>query len=142
MKEVALAATADKEHIQQMSNTTDEILAIVRRQQATIERQSKQISDLIEQNSRITEAIEDLKNDQPKNPTRQPRGDRGGVANPNKRPRPEPRPDKENEEPAEKPDKPKKPKCAICGWRHVTKDCYELECIIHKRPEGWTSRFA
>ena len=33
-----------------------------------------------------------------------------------------------------------KPKCAICGWRHNTKDCWELTSNAAKRPDGWKSR--
>ena len=33
-----------------------------------------------------------------------------------------------------------KPKCAICGSRHNTKDCWELEVNADKRPDGWKSR--
>ena len=131
MKEVALAATADKEHIQQMSNTNDDMLTLVKRQQATIERQSKQIDDLIAQNGNLTEALSNLKPDQPRIPPRtkpprtNPRGGRGGG--PNKRPRIERDPKGD----ADKSESKEKPECAICGKPHKTKDCYELECNVH-----------
>ena len=137
-KEVALAATADNEHIQQMFNTNDDMLALVKRQQATIERQSKQIDDLIEQNGKLTEALSNLKPDQPRKPPRtNPRGGgRGGGAN--KRPRIE----KDPKGDADNSDNDEKPECAICSKTHKTEDCYELECNAHKRWKGWKSIFA
>ena len=148
MKEVALAATADKEHIQQMSNTTDDMLALVKRQQETIERQSQQISDLIEQNKKVADAIENLKSAQPSNPTprpppRQPGAGRGGGRGggrgrgrgglpSNKRPRTDKNPKDEAD----------KKVCPVCGGNHKTVDCYELECNAHRRPPNWISKFA
>ena len=63
MKEIAIAATADKEHIQQMSTTADDLLAVVKRQQTTIEKQqttieglTAQISQLIKTNGELTKS--------------------------------------------------------------------------------------
>ena len=51
--EMAVAATSDKEHIQQMSNTADELLAVVKKYQS-------QIDELIKQNGPLTGALEKL----------------------------------------------------------------------------------
>ena len=58
LMEVARAATADKEHIQQMSNTADDLLTIVKKQQ-------NQIDELIKQNGELTHALK--ANKQPHN---------------------------------------------------------------------------
>ena len=50
---MAVAATSDKEHIQQMSNTADELLAVVKKYQS-------QIDELIKQNGPLTGALEKL----------------------------------------------------------------------------------
>ena len=47
--DIALAATADKEHIQQMSNATDDMLAIIKEQ-------SEQIKELVRQNGLLVAA--------------------------------------------------------------------------------------
>jgi len=47
LREVAIAATADKEHIQQMTSANEDLLKNVKEQQ-------KQISQLIKQNSELT----------------------------------------------------------------------------------------
>ena len=39
LREVAVAATADKEHIQQMTTQNDDLLKVVRKQQAQIDKQ-------------------------------------------------------------------------------------------------------
>ena len=50
---MVVAATSDKEHIQQMSNTADELLAVVKKYQS-------QIDELIKQNGPLTGALEKL----------------------------------------------------------------------------------
>ena len=64
MREVALTATADKEHIQQMSTTADDLLTVVKRQQTVIEKQQTTIegltahlSKLITQNGELSKAV-------------------------------------------------------------------------------------
>ena len=51
---------------QQMSNTTDDLLALVKRQQETIERQSKQIDSLLEKNGKLVLHWENGRNKQSK----------------------------------------------------------------------------
>ena len=46
LREVAVAATADKEHIQQMTTQNDDLLRVVRKQQAQIEKHQTQIDEL------------------------------------------------------------------------------------------------
>ena len=50
LREVARAAIADKDHIQQMSDTVDDLLTIVKKQQ-------NQIDELIKQNGKLTHAL-------------------------------------------------------------------------------------
>ena len=50
MREVAIAATADKEHIQQMTSTNEDLLKIVKTQQ-------EQSTQLIKQNGDLTTAL-------------------------------------------------------------------------------------
>ena len=50
LREVAIAATADKEHIQQMTSTNEDLLKIVKTQQ-------EQITQLIKQNGELTTAL-------------------------------------------------------------------------------------
>jgi hypothetical protein len=60
MKELAIAATADKEHIQQMSSAAGNLLAIGKWQQATIEKLTAQNTQLIAQTTKLTEALAKL----------------------------------------------------------------------------------
>ena len=50
MGDIVIVATVDKEHIQQMSNTTDDLLAVVKEQQA-------QIKELIPKNGILITAL-------------------------------------------------------------------------------------
>ena len=50
LREVTVAATADKEHIQQMTTQNDDLLKVVRKQQSQIDRQQRQIDELLNQN--------------------------------------------------------------------------------------------
>ena len=47
LHKVAVAATADKEHIQQMTTQNDDLLKVVRKQQAQIDKQQTQIDELL-----------------------------------------------------------------------------------------------
>ena len=60
MKEVTIAATEDKEHIQKMSTTVDDVVAIIKRQQATIENQSTQITTLTSKIGLLMDALAKL----------------------------------------------------------------------------------
>ena len=130
LKEVATAATADKEHIQQMSTANDDLLAIIKRQQ-------QQLDALIEQNGHLTEALSKLK------PNTRNNNNNNRHIN-NKRNRDEKdkgakdRDAKDKEEPENK--RPTGPKCPICGLRsHSMDKCWELESNAADRPEGWVS---
>ena len=50
LREVAITATADKEHIQQMTSTNEDLLKIIKTQQ-------EQITQLIKQNGELTTAL-------------------------------------------------------------------------------------
>ena len=51
LKEMALAATVDEDHIQQMSNSAKEMLTIIKTKQA------EHIEKLVDNNVKLTEAI-------------------------------------------------------------------------------------
>ena len=60
---MALVATADKGHIQQMSNSAEEMLTIIKKQ-------AEQIEKLVDNNAKLTEAISKRGAGRP-NPNRQ-----------------------------------------------------------------------
>ena len=47
LREVEVAATADKDHIQQMTTQNDNLLKVVRKQQAHIDKQQMHINGLL-----------------------------------------------------------------------------------------------
>ena len=112
LREVAIAATADKEHIQQMTSTNEDLLQIVKTQQG-------QITQLIKQNGELTAALAKKGGEQKKE-----RGTFEGGAN--------------EADPAKK----KGYGCAICGKHRKTSECLELDKNKAKRKEGWKSIFA
>ena len=138
MKEVALAATADKEHIQQMLDTADDIIAIVKRQQATIEKQAQQITDLIAQNGKYADIISKFEPNKAPTVRRTPRGGRGRGSKAQRE-----KEQREKEEEEDKDNNPSdRPACSVCGLKsHKTNDCWELEKNKDKRPPGWKSIF-
>ena len=98
MREVAIAATVDKEHIQQMTSTNEDLLKIVKTQQ-------EQITQLIKQNGEFTTAL----------------AKKGG----NQKNEEKVTFEKDNNE--ADPTKKKGYGCAICGKHHKTEDCLELD---------------
>ena len=124
MKEVALAATADKEHIQQMLDTADDILTIVKQQQGTIEKQAQQISNLIDKNGKYADIIRKFESNKP--PPQRTRDGRGHGG----------KQEKSRHVAGAEP-----PVCAICKDHHPTMDCWELEKNKDKRPTNWKSKF-
>ena len=121
LMEVARAATADKEHIQQMSDTADDLLTIVKKQQ-------NQIDELIKQNGELTHALSANK------PTAIPKN--------RERNRERERERKERRASREKAEPPKDSGgCAVCGRRHETAKCWELDKNKAGRPEWWKSYF-
>ena len=116
LQHIAQAATADKEHIQQMSNAHDDLLSVVKKQQSQIDELVKQNGQLTTLLSKLdilgkttaTSATVDDKKTIPSNKTK-----RGGG---NDR------------------------KCKICGDFHLTEFCWELEANKARRPDGWKSR--
>ena len=109
---MALSVTADKEHIQQMSTSSEEMLAIIKKQ-------SEQIDKLVDNNAKLTEAI----------------SKRGAAKH-----RPT-RPTATKAEEVEESPSRKKDKCGICRKHSNTKNCFELEQNKDKRPEHWKSIF-
>ena len=114
LREVAIAATADKEHIQQMTSTNEDLLKIVKEQQ-------KQISQLIKQNGELTLALTKKESNS---------SNKKEETNNNQR---EERSSGENK---------KNYGCTICGKHRKTSECLELDVNKHKRKEGWKSIYA
>ena len=129
LREVARAATADKEHIQQMSDTADDLLTIVKKQQ-------NQIDELIKQNGELTSALSI--NKQPSIPRNREHDRRDRRAN---REKLETQKDdrRANREKAETPKE--EGGCAVCGRQHQTQKCWELDKNKSERPEWWESYF-
>ena len=110
-KEVAEAATADKEHLQAMSDSNSELLDIIKKL-------TKQNEKLTEQNSSLVEALAKAK------ASRGGGGGRGGGRTT-----------------TDQDGSAGRPKCAICGKPHKTEMCYELEKNKGLRKENWKSMF-
>ena len=53
LREVAVAATANKEHIQQMTTQNDDLLNVVRKQRAQTDKQQTHIYELLKQNGQL-----------------------------------------------------------------------------------------
>ena len=108
---VAEAATADKQHIQQLTDAADDLLAVVKQQ-------SEQINTLITQNGELTAAL----------------ASKGEAA-------PKPTPPAKPNAPTQARGRGGRPICAICGGIHVTKKCFELECNKANQPATWKTKF-
>ena len=57
LREVAVAATADKEHIHLMTMQNEDMLNVVRKQKAHIDKQQTQIDELLKQNGQLINKI-------------------------------------------------------------------------------------
>lgn len=135
LRDISEAATADKEHIQQMSTTTDEMLFIVKKQQS-------QIDKLVETNSLLTATIAKLS----KEPnTRNPRNNPGTNPNSGNNNREKGVKEKEEGKSAKQKEIDKQVKdghgCGICGRHKFTQDCFELISNKDKRGPNWKSIF-
>ena len=141
---VAAAATADKEHIQQMSDATDSLLKIIEEMQEGMKRKDAQIADLTSQNGKLIDALAALGGGDGGG-ARKARSDGNRTSNGSvgeaKRAaqlvkgRAALAKIKAGEEPATK------GMCAICNRHPNTSNCFELEKNKDRRPEGWKSMF-
>ena len=128
IREVAIAATADKEHIQQMTTTNEDLLKIVKEQQ-------NQISQLIKQNRELTTALGTKRNNNNNN-----NGNSNSNSNSNNRNNNRNRNNTRNNERNSGDEKPNYG-CTICGKHSKTEECLELERNKGKRKENWKSIF-
>ena len=120
-KEVAEAATADKEHLQAMDDSNEELMSIIKKLNVQNEKLADQNTKLVEQNNTLASALAKAKS---------PRGGGGGGGGGR---------NKNNSNGNDT--KPRK-KCAICAkFGHEAKDCYELERNKDKRTDNWKSVF-
>ena len=138
--EIAVAATADKEHIQQMTMATEDLLKIVKQQQsdhkeqmAAMKTKDEQIANLIEQNSKLVSTLSKMKVSTDaaadKGRARPAANQAGGKQQPRC-------------SEAELKRRGKDDWCGLCGRHKKTNECFELEINAHKRPAGWVSLFA
>ena len=114
MREVSHDNTTNKEHIQQLSDTADNLLIIVKKQQ-------NQIDKLIKQNGELTLALSVNKPATiPRNRDRDCNDRRG-----NRKKADTPKDDRRGNR--EKADTPKdNGGCGVCGRQHETQKCWEL----------------
>ncbi len=124
LREVAIAATADKEHLQQMTSTNEDLLKVVKEQQ-------QQISALIKQNGELTTALSKKGGNEGNNNRGNDNNNSRRISGNNNR-------GNDGNEGREK----KSYGCAICGKHRTTSECLELEANKHKRKEGWKSIYA
>ena len=147
LREVAVPLTSDKEHIQQMTTQNDDLMEVVRKQQAQIDKQQMQIDGLLKQNGQLVNKIgtttntitggatsgetEDTHcgrycgnrntNDNNNGNTNNNDTGSGAGAGTNNRTN-------------------NCPKCAVCPLRsYITADCWEFEKNKNKRHDNWTS---
>ncbi len=127
MKEVAIAATADKEHIQQMSTTVDDLVAIIKCQQAIMENQSTQITTLTASIGKLTDMLAKLSVSSAGN---YHHGGRGGNC------------EKTGTNHKESVERMGPHKCGVCDstW-HIKDDCWELDKNKGKCHEEWKIKF-
>ena len=128
LRAVAVAATADKEHIQQMSDAHDEMLTLIKKGQAQTDDLIKQNAALIKQNADLVSALG--------------RRGRGNSQPPGKERRWE---RMTNDDTPKKRDAPadttiKSETCGVCGGPHQIKRCWELKSNKDRRPAQWRTR--
>ena len=143
LREVAVAATSDKEHIQQMVTQNDDMLKVVRKQQAQIDKQQTQIGKLLNQNGLLISKIGTTTNNNSGgrtgwgcgngnhgrnrgNGNRNTNGNKtgsGAGAGTNNGPN-------------------NRLKCAVCTiCSYATADCWKLDKYKNKRSDNWVSLF-
>jgi len=143
LREVAIAATADKEHLQQMSTTNEDLLGIVKKQQ-------DQITQLIKQNGELTTALAKNTNGNSNNNNNSNRNNNNRNRNNNNNNNNNNNKSNNNDNNNNNENKTENSGaaefgnygCKICGKHKYTKDCLELEQNKGRRREGWKSQFA
>ena len=118
-KEVAEAAPADKEHLQAMSDSNSELLEIIKKL-------NQQNEKLTEQNTKLSESLSKAKSSRGGGGGKRNKGEDGGDSG-------------SSSGSANSMCKP--PKCGICGKKHKTENCFELEKNKDKHSDNWKSIF-
>ena len=129
--DIALAATADKNHIQQMSDATDDLLKIIKQQAA-------QITELVRQNGLLIAAVGQPNNEQTTTNTGTETALIGTDAAAEKAAQLAALKKIDGGDTALK---EKRGRCVVCARHWKTAICFELACNKDKRPQGWRSRF-
>ena len=132
LREVALAAANEKEHIQQMGAAHTDLLAVIKKQQEQLANLTEQNGKLLEQNGQL---LAQAANKSPATPRNNSNRNRNNRQSNNK-------PKEDATKSDEAAAKPKSGRCAVCPLQsHDTKDCWELEINASKRPNNWVSIF-
>ena len=159
LSDIAIAATADKEHIQQMTNSTEDLLKIIKEQQS-------QIKELMRQNGMLIAKV-GTTNPPPNNPPPNNPPPWSAIPPPNN---PPPKPPPYKARPVRKPfhqqgyvytpaekaaarilitainagtkEASTFGNCMICNKHSQTARCHEIERNGASRREGWKSHFA
>ena len=152
LREVATAATADKEHIQQMSTQNDDLLNIVKKQQLQIDKLINQVTELTSQNTKLIQILgtappntnnnNNANNNINNNPPNYNRNNNNNNNNRNYRRSRTYRGGQSNQTNTNQNDSNTNvhPKCAVCGRRsHLVENCWELAANKDKRPDTWVS---
>lgn len=137
--DIALAATADKEHIQQMTNANDDMLTVIKEQSAQIKELTRQNGILIAKLHKPEANAEHAAAQAAAAAIRAAAAARGegitdaakiaGLAS------------KKKIDEGDNELKEKKGRCVVCSRHWKTAICFELECNKSKRPQGWRSMF-
>ena len=139
--EIAMAATADKEHIQQMTDATGDMLTVIKEQSAQIKELTRQNGILISklhkpeanaEHAAAAAAAAAIRAAAGAN------GERGAVTDAAKM---EMLANKVKIEGGDTALKEKKGRCVVCQRHYKTAICFELECNKANRPQGWKSMF-
>ena len=155
--DLAIAATADKEHIQQMTNCTDDLLAIIKQQQSQITELMRQNGALIEKvgtggNATASQATRNATNAAAQATARSAASAAAkAIAAPLATPNP-----RATYTPAQKVAAKATAKkinagtqeiggtkgvCILCSKHYGTARCFELNINAHLRPPAWKSLF-
>ena len=126
-KEVTEAATADKEHVQTMSDSNGELLGIIKKLNVKNEKLTEQNLKLTKQVTTLTDALTKAKSS---------RGGGGGGGRGS-------RSGGDGDTSAGTgSNNSKRLKCGICGKNgHESKNCWELDKNSESRPDKWKSPF-
>ena len=143
LREVAVAATDDKEHIQQMTTQNGDLSKVIRKNQAQIDKENTNIDELLKHNGQLINKIGTNTNTGGSTRTgaenthlSRYRGNRNNTGNLNTNNN-----DTGSDTVAATSSRTNNcPKCAVCPLRlHATADFWELDKNKSKIPDNWST---